>query len=65
MANRLFTSLAAAALVAVSFASEPARAESIWACEALLHGGNPGGQMAQSETPAQPGGPLGSGTLQR
>ena len=65
MANRLFTSLAAAVLVAVSFASEPARAESAEACEALLHGGNPGGQKARAETPAQPGGPLGSGALQR
>lgn len=131
MANRLFMSLAASALVAASFASAPARAENTWACEVLLCASNPGGwmqftecvppirklishlafgggfptcsaggvskadytkpkngrpgyvvmtmtdgtrtrytvptaaQVAQAEATAQPGGPLGSGTLER
>ncbi|MFC0206497.1 hypothetical protein [Novosphingobium soli] len=49
MANRLFASLAATALVAAPFASAPARAENTWACEVLLCASNPGGWMQFAE----------------
>lgn len=49
MANRLYSSLAAGALVAASIAASPARAENTWACEVLLCASNPGGWMQFKE----------------